>query len=67
LSWPRGPEVELHPELSHVYAAKVAAEVGSKCAELIFGFRRHLGWDAEGCATCYTSDELDEMEGLIPG
>lgn len=54
-------------DLSHVYAAHAAAVAGATCAELVFGYRRHLAWDAEGCATCYGGDVLDELEGIIPG
>jgi hypothetical protein len=58
---------ELQIDLSHVYAARVSALAGAACAELVFGSRRHLVWDAEGCATCFASDELDEVEAVIPG
>jgi len=54
-------------DLSFVYAAHAAASAGATCAELVFGYRRHLTWDAEGCAACYGADELDELEGFIPG
>ncbi len=54
-------------DVCHVHAARAAAAAGTTCAELVFGYRRHLAWDAEGCATCYGGDELDELEGLIPG
>ena len=58
---------QLRRDLSHAFAARTAARAGAACAELVFGYRRHLVWDAEGCATCYGSDELDSLEGLIPG
>jgi len=54
-------------DLSHVYAAHAAAAMGALCAELVFGYRRHLIWDEEGCATCYRAGELDELEAFIPG
>jgi hypothetical protein len=54
-------------DLCHVYAAHVSALTGAACAEIVFGYRRHLTWDAEGCATCYVSDDLDELEAFIPG
>lgn len=54
-------------DLSFVYAAHTAAAAGATCAELVFGYRRHLSWDAAGCAACYGADELDELEGFIPG
>jgi hypothetical protein len=60
-------ELELRRDLSHVYAARASALAGAACAELVFGYRRHLLWDAEGCATCFASDDLDDLEALIPG
>jgi hypothetical protein len=54
-------------DLCHVYAARTAASTSAACAELVFGYRRHLVWDSEGCDTCYGGDELDALEGLIPG
>lgn len=60
-------EASLRRDLAHVYAARVSALAGATCAELVFGYRRHLVWDAEGCAACYAADELDELEGMIPG
>ncbi len=54
-------------DVCHVHAARASAAAGTVCAELVFGYRRHLAWDAEGCATCYGGDELDELEGVIPG
>jgi hypothetical protein len=58
---------ELRADLCHVYAAHAAATAGTLCAELVFGSRRHLVWDAEGCAVCFRADDLDELEGLMPG
>lgn len=54
-------------DLSHVYAAHASALAGAACAELVFGYRRHLVWDAEGCATCYVGDDLDDLEAVMPG
>lgn len=64
---PAGPDAELRSDLCHVHAAHAAARVGATCAELVFGYRRHLRWDAEGCAACYCADELDELEAWMPG
>ncbi len=58
---------ELQLDLAHVYAAHASALAGAACAELVFGYRRHLKWDAEGCATCYVSDDLDDLEAVMPG
>lgn len=63
----RGNDEALRRDLSHVYAAHAAASAGAVCAEVVFGYRRHLTWDAEGCASCYQADQLDELEGFMPG
>lgn len=60
-------ELQLRADLAQSYAASAAAAAGSVCAELVFGYRRHLTWDAEGCGTCYAADALDDLEGIIPG
>ena len=57
----------LRSDLSHVNAARAAALAGATCAELVFGYRRHLRWDEEGCASCYSGDALDDLEAMIPG
>lgn len=57
----------LDRDLCAVYGARAAAAAGTTCAELVFGYRRHLTWDAEGCATCYDSEQLDELEAIMPG
>ncbi|MBZ5726601.1 MAG: acyl-CoA/acyl-ACP dehydrogenase [Acidobacteriia bacterium] len=54
-------------DLCHVQSARAAGEVGRIAAELVFGYNRHPAWDTEGCATCYQADDLEAMEGLIPG
>ena len=54
-------------DLCHIQAARAAGEVGRICAELVFGYNRHPAWDEEGYKDCYHSDELDSLEGLIPG
>jgi hypothetical protein len=58
---------EFATDLCHAHAARAAGAVGGICAELVYGYRRHLSWDTEGCATCYGAEALDELEGLIPG
>ena len=54
-------------DLCHIQAARAAGEVGRICAELVFGYNRHPAWDEEGYKGCYRSDELESLEGLIPG
>jgi hypothetical protein len=61
------PLVEFLGDLCHVHAAHAAGEVGRVCAELVFGYNRHPAWDTEGCATCYHNEDLESLEGLIPG
>ena len=54
-------------DLCHVQSARAAGEVGRICAELVFGYNRHPSWDTEGCASCYHAEDLEAMEGMIPG
>ena len=54
-------------DLCHIQSARSAGEVGRICAELVFGYNRHPAWDNEGYKGCFRSDELDELEGYIPG
>jgi alkylation response protein AidB-like acyl-CoA dehydrogenase len=54
-------------DLCHIQSARSAGEVGRICAELVFGYNRHPAWDNEGYKGCFRSDELDELEGFIPG
>ena len=61
------PTRDLLTDLCHLHAAHAAAAAGTVCAEIVFGYRRHLSWDAEGCATCYDAAELDELESVMPG
>jgi hypothetical protein len=62
-----GAANDVSTDLCHAYGAHAAATAGAACAELVFGYRRHLAWDAEGCSTCFRADELDELEGFMPG
>jgi hypothetical protein len=64
---PPAQDDTLRSDLCHVHAARASALAGAACAELVFGYRRHLVWDAEGCAACYAGDELDDLEALMPG
>ena len=54
-------------DLCHVQSARAAGEVGRICAELVHGYNRHPAWDASSCGACYCADDLDGLEGLIPG
>jgi len=54
-------------DLCHVQASRASGEVGRVCAELVFGYNRHPAWDEEGTRGCWHEDELDAIEGVIPG
>ena len=54
-------------DLCHVQAARTAGEVGRICAELVFGYRRHPAWDAQGRTSCFVASEIDDLEEVIPG
>lgn len=66
---PRGKagEPALRADLCHAFTARAAAATGARCAEVVFGYRRHLSWDAEGCGACYGGEEVDGLEALMPG
>ncbi len=54
-------------DLCHVQCARAAGETGRICAELVHGYNRHPAWDQAGCGSCYGADDLDTLEGVIPG
>ena len=41
--------------------------VGRICADLVFGYNRHPAWDKEGCKVCYAEEDLEALEGMMPG
>ena len=59
--------VNFFTDLCHVQSARAAGEVGRICAELVYGFNRHPAWDAASRRACYCAEELESLEGLIPG
>lgn len=59
--------LSFYNDLAHVQAARTAGEVGRTCAELVFGYNSHPAWTGESCHACYAAEELDVLEGLIPG
>jgi alkylation response protein AidB-like acyl-CoA dehydrogenase len=59
--------VAFYSDLSHVQVARATGEVGRICAELVYGYNRHPGWDAEGIKQCYSTDDLVMLESSIPG
>jgi len=54
-------------DLCHVQSAHASGEAARICAELVFGYNRHPAWDEDGYKGCFSSQELDELEGFIPG
>jgi hypothetical protein len=54
-------------DLCHVQAGRAAGEVARICAELVYGHTRHPAWTEESCNACYLDDELESLEGVIPG
>jgi alkylation response protein AidB-like acyl-CoA dehydrogenase len=54
-------------DLCHVQAARAAGEVGRICAETVHGYNRHPAWDDANCHACYCAEELESLEGIIPG
>lgn len=54
-------------DLCHVQSARASGEVARICAELVFGYNRHPAWDTEGSTSCWHRDELDSLEGIMPG
>jgi alkylation response protein AidB-like acyl-CoA dehydrogenase len=54
-------------DLCHVQSARASGEVGRICAELVFGYNRHPVWDEASCGACFCAEELESLEGIIPG
>jgi hypothetical protein len=54
-------------DLCHVQSARAAGEVGRICAESVLGYNRHPAWDEASCHACYAAEELQSLEGIIPG
>jgi alkylation response protein AidB-like acyl-CoA dehydrogenase len=59
--------VDFLSNLAHVQCARAAGEVSRVCAELVYGYQRHPAWTGESCRACYGSEDLDALEGIIPG
>jgi alkylation response protein AidB-like acyl-CoA dehydrogenase len=54
-------------DLCHVQTARAAGEAGRICAELVHGYNRHPSWDEEGRTACWSANDADALEGIIPG
>ena len=59
--------VNFMTDLCHVQSARASGEVSRICSELVFGYNRHPAWDEAGYRGCYHQDELDSLEGIMPG
>ncbi len=59
--------LEFFSDLCHVQCARAAGEVGRVCAELVHGYNRHPAWDPASTGSCYCAEELESLEGIIPG
>ncbi len=59
--------VNFMTDLCHVQSARASGEVARICAELVFGYNRHPSWDDAGARGCFLQEEIDELEGFIPG
>ena len=59
--------VQFFTDLCHMQSARAAGEVSRICADLVYGFKRHPAWDDPNFAGCFQSEDLDTLEGLIPG
>jgi len=54
-------------DLCNVQSARASGEAARICAELVFGYKRHPAWDEEGTRGCWHEDELEALEGFMPG
>jgi len=58
--------VDVLSDLCRVQIARAAGEVGRIGAELVFGYHRHPSWETDADA-CYRPEDLEALEGIIPG
>jgi alkylation response protein AidB-like acyl-CoA dehydrogenase len=59
--------VAFFTDLAHVQSARAAGETSRICAEIVHGYNRHPAWDEPGCHSCYGAEQLQNLEGIIPG
>lgn len=62
-----GGTVGFLTDLCHVQCARAAGEVGRVCAEIVHGYRQHPAWTQASCGACFGAEDLDGLEGIIPG
>lgn len=54
-------------DICHVQVARASGEVGRIAAELVHGYNRHPAWDKGTCAGCFGAEDLEALEGTMPG
>ncbi len=54
-------------DLCHVQSVRASGEAARVCAELVFGYNRHPAWDEDGMRSCWHENELEAIEGVVPG
>jgi hypothetical protein len=59
--------VDFLTDLCHVQNARAAGEVGRICAELVHGYNAHPAWTQESCQSCFDAEDVDGIEGVVPG
>jgi len=59
--------LQFFTDLCHMQAARAAGEASRICTELIYGYRPHPAWGDPNYQGCFQSEDLDSLEGLIPG
>lgn len=60
--------IQFLTDLCHVQAAHAAGEVARICTELVYGYMLHPSWNRpEDCNNCFREEELQQIEGIIPG
>jgi Acyl-CoA dehydrogenase, C-terminal domain len=54
-------------DLCHIQSARAAGEVSRICTELVYGYNRHPAWDDKDFQGCFQQDEIEDLEGWMPG
>ena len=67
VEYPLAGTLQFLTDLCHVQSARASGEVGRICAELVHGYNRHPAWDEASRHACYSAEELQSLEGIIPG
>lgn len=59
--------LNFYTDLCHVQTARASGETARICAELVYGYNQHPAWTEEACCGCYQAEDLNALEGVIPG